>query len=248
MKRRLRIGTVTLVALLTVGSAHLAASPSAQHPWSPVAFRPSVDQDPTATSAPGEALDRLKRLGATAIGQRLDSLGALRGSLTRAIGVSDTDRAALLDDIAATVAGLEAVRTAIAAGTTFRTVSDAVANIVDGYRAYSVLVPKVHLVIGAGLVDQAADVLDDANAQLVSLVDDEAARELLATSSAAVARARAAVAALASSVLDLDATGWPGNEVALDDGKRALVSARSDLGDALGSTAEVASSVEIATG
>lgn len=247
MTLRLRIGTVTLVALLAFGSGQLARPPSAQRTWSPVAFRPSVDQDPTTTSAPGDAIDRLKRVGATAIGLRLDSLGALRGSLTRAGGVSDTDRAALLDDVDTTVAGLGALRTTIATSTTFRAVSDAVATIIDRYRVYSVLVPKVHLAIGAGLVDQAADVLDAANAQLASLVDD-ARRELLTTSSAAVEQARAAVATLASSVLDLDAAGWPGNEVALDAGKKALVAGRSDLGDALGTTAEVASSVEIATG
>lgn len=247
MRLRLRRGAATMVALLAVGSGPLVA-PATPPTWSSVAFGSSRGQDPPTTAAPGEGLERLKRRGATAIRLRLDSLGALRGSLTEASGVGDADRAALLNDIDTTASELEAVGTTLAASTTYRSASDAVATIIDRHRVYSVVMPKVHLVIGAGLVVEAADVLDGVNAQLASNVDDEAAGELLTRSSADVAQARAAVAALASSVLDLDAAGWPGNEVALDAGKRALVSARSDLGGALGSTAEVASSVGPATG
>jgi hypothetical protein len=244
MDRHPRLVAGAVVGLLVVALAvasvidRAAATPT-----------PYGQQTPT-TAGDEDRLDRFLDAGHAAVRLRLDELAALRSSVEAAVAITDAERAGLLAEIDGAVAGLGSADAVISSHTDSRGLEEDLADIV-AFRVFSVIAPKVHLVLGSRLALAAADEVDAIHAALAPAVDaaeqagenvDEA-RAQLDQVAAESAEARTSAQAALDGALPLTAAGYPDNGAALAAARDALVSARASLGVAEGTIATLTDSL-----
>jgi hypothetical protein len=198
----------------------------------------SIALAPAATALQrGQTLSALKAAGHAAIARRLTLLSALTTRVTNAEHVSSSNRSTLLGQLSAAKSGLQALDSAISADATLAELRPDLHAIVDDYRVYVLVAPKVHLVLAAGRISDLTGLFDAVATKIQKAIDDAkaagkdtaAAEAALADLKAKVAAARGAATGVAASVLPLTAGGYPGNRATLLSARDALRTARTDL-------------------
>ena len=153
------------------------------------------------------------------------------GSLTRA------DRTTLTSQIAADVTGLTALDATIQADTTWDKAHTDCIKIVDGYHVYVMEEPKIHEVIAADGVGAANGTFTSLIPQLQALINSStvsaaqkaAAQTALNDLQSKVIASQTSISGVTPSVINLTASGYPGNKVDLQSARHNITTARADL-------------------
>jgi hypothetical protein len=224
LKRLFRVAALTagLATVLAAGSMALLATPA---------------QADDAT-----ALARAKAEVTRRIDLRLAALHRFDGALTAAAHLTDAHEATLKDLVADDLAGLTALKTKVAGETTLAALRVDAVSMVNDYRVFILVGPKVRLTIAADHEADAAtrlqtahDKLADAVAQAKAAGKDVAAAEQdLADMQAAIDRAKNGMAGQVDTLLAIQ-PGPDGNAIRAKVGavRRALGQVRLDLRTAL---------------
>lgn len=127
---------------------------------------------PTATVTPRPAnLTRLKEACEAAIDRRLTSLGELQSTVSSNKYLTSAHQTTLLAEIAAESQGLGILRVKIAGDTNPATLRADCKDIVDQYRVYLLMVPKVNLTIAGDASVAIGAKLDDVVTKLQNAID-----------------------------------------------------------------------------
>lgn len=199
-----------------------------------------------ATADSPAALTKAKTTVTDGITDRLTDLGKMQTALAAYKDVSDTTRSSLSQLLASDVSGLTALKTKVAGETTEAAVRADGKAMVDDYRVYILVAPKVHLT-------HAMDVETAAAARLVKVHDELADR--LAKDPAADTQANKDLLADMTTAIQSADSGVDGKDAALlalqpgPDGKALTASvkavsdaakgARDDIKKAVGDAKQV---------
>jgi hypothetical protein len=194
-----------------------------------IAFTPGA-------SAMNDGLAALKARDHLAIEGRLTVLNGLTHRVDSATHLTSSHRSTLLAQYSSAESGLKALDQKIQSDTTLSSVRADQATIVTGYRVYVLIVPKTHIVIASDRTTFIASELSKLEAKLAKAVDKAPAGQNKTDAAAAladmqkqIAAATDAVSGVASSVLPLTASGYPGNRSILLSARAGLVEARTAL-------------------
>lgn len=133
--------TLTRFGVAAVATAALAAG-AALPAQAQAAFGNAAGSSKPAGTA---GLDAAKALATSRIDGRLDTLRALQLAVTDAAHLSSADRSALGSLISGDVSGLTSLRGKVGGETTVAAVRADETTMVDTYRVYMLVAPKVHL-------------------------------------------------------------------------------------------------------
>lgn len=197
----------------------------------------------TLTTAQQERLTVIKTKGDQEISRRLSELNKLAAVISSATKLSSTDKTTLSNEVSTTVSGLTALKTTLDNETTLEAAKTDVQSIVNEYRVYVLVVPKVHLLKVADDQLAAAAKLTDAatklQARLTSLKtsgkDVTTLQTALDDMTTSVATAQKIASSIESGVINLqpsdynsDHTLLTGDSAQLKTAHTALVQARKD--------------------
>lgn len=136
----------------------------------------------TSKTAGGTGLDAAKALATSRIDGRLETLHALQLAVTSASHLTSDDRSALSSLISGDISGLTSLRGKVAGETTVAAVRADETTMVDQYRVYMLVAPKVHLTDAfdteAAAVSTLQKVHDKLAARLAKLPGGETAAEV----------------------------------------------------------------------
>ena len=196
----------------------------------------------TTTSGSTAAGDQAKvkliiNRGNSEIARRLTTLNALSAKVSGATKLSSADQALLSSEISAEVDGLNALKTKLDADTT---VSDAKADaqsIIDGYRVYALVVPKVNLVKTADDQQVTESKLSDLAVKLQTRIDTAktagknvtALQTELTSLNSKVSAAQAISSNIESAVVNLQPSDYNTNHSVLSGDRDQLKTAQSDI-------------------
>lgn len=227
LRTRLSAAAVSVGVVLAVGAAALPAQAAA-----------------TSDSAAG--LTKAKAVVTEGITDRLTTLGKLQTALAGYQDVPDAARSTLTQLISSDVSGLTALKAKVAGETTEAAVRADGKAMVDDYRVYVLVVPKVHLTHVLDVENAAAarlvkvhDALADRLAKDPA-ADTQANKDLLADMSAAIQAADARVDGKDAALLALR-PGPDGKALteAVKDAGGAAKDARGDLKKAVADAKKV---------
>ncbi|MBS2961406.1 hypothetical protein KGA66_00010 [Actinocrinis puniceicyclus] len=128
--------TLTRLGVATTATAVLAAG---------IALPAQAQSTPAPAARSGLGLDAVKALATARIDGRLETLRALQLAVTNAAHLTSADRSALGSLLTSDVSGLTALRGKVAAESAVAAVRADETVMVDQYRVYMLVVPKVHL-------------------------------------------------------------------------------------------------------
>ncbi len=203
-------------------------------------------------------LQELKDRCLAEIARRQATLVGLESTIAGSAVLTDAHQASLQGIVDGTQGGLDGLAAQIGAGTTAADVRGLCEKVATDHRVFLVVVPQVHLTIGADQTVAAGAATDAAVAQLDAAIAAAAGAGIDVTEAqghrdAAVAAAddaEAATAGTADAVLAVTPASYnagPG-KTTLDDARADLRSARTDLGIARTSLAAAAVALRQATG
>lgn len=228
MSLRTRLSAAAVGALIAVGAAALPA------------------QAATTGSDTAAGLTKAKAAVTDGITGRLTDLAKMQTALTGYKEVPDTTRATLTQLLSADVSGLTALKTKVAGETTEAAVRADGKAMVDDYRVYILVAPKVHLT-------HALDVESAALARLVKVhdaladrlakdpsADTQANKDLLADMTASIQAGGSAVAGKDATLLALQpGPDGKGLTASVKEVGAAAKSARDDIKKAVGDAKKV---------
>ena len=199
---------------------------------------------PPAGPTRDERISLAKQRAAEAIGRRQTQLDKLARAVNDRHFVTADHRGALLAQVSAAKQGLANLGTAIESETAPKVVHALIAHIVADHRVYSLLTPKVRIVIAADAGSEAVGKLGSIGARLDRVTGIFATAGLNVTDAAAglasmhahVGTAGGILAPIADSVIGLSAAGFPANRPALVAAVNALKPVRNELHAAIGDT------------
>jgi hypothetical protein len=204
----------------------------------------------TRVERPVADLDAVRARCDAAIAERLTKLDQLTAQVNGAAHVSAAQKDTLLATIAATRNGLTGLRSEIAADTDKTELADDCRRIVDDYRVYVLLTPRVHLVIGADSAQSAVAALNSMVPKIDAAIaaakatgiDTSAAESLLTdlkTKTAEADTLSASVLAAVSPLTPADYNAGTARPV-LDHARADLAKAAADLVAARNDAREIA--------
>jgi hypothetical protein len=204
----------------------------------------------SAAVKPGVA--RLQQRGNDAINQRLTTLNELTGEVTAARYLTAPDRAILLGQIAADIAGLTRLKATIDADTNPATLVPEVVSIVTAYRVYVELEPKVHLIRGADFVLQIAGTITPIEPKLQAALaarhDPGTTAAVYADLVAKVAAAEQLVSGLSGRLAALVPSQYPSPaQATLKAARQAIGAAAADLRQARSDLGQLRDALEKAS-
>jgi len=194
----------------------------------------------TVTPAPGTGLTYLKQACESAIERRLDALGRLQGTVSSNTYLTAAHRSTLLGEIGAEVSGLTALRAKIAGDADRTTLVADCRSIVNDYRVYLLMLPKVHLMIAADAAVAIGEKLDDLASRLQTDINkakaagkdtSDAQRDLDAMIAAASAGKTAAsgVPALLNFALPLNPADYAADHQDVVSARQAMAQGHEDF-------------------
>jgi uncharacterized phage infection (PIP) family protein YhgE len=175
------------------------------------------------------AMDTIKGRAKQAIDTRLTTLSNLTTLVAGAKHVSSANRSALTQQLADEKSGLTALEAKIQADSDMQTLIDDARSIVNAYRVYLLVEPKVREVLAADRMLAVVDAFDTVFGRVDNKVTADSDKALLADAKAKVADAQAKARAVPGAVLDLQPAGYPGNRPALQSARASLRTGRQDL-------------------
>jgi hypothetical protein len=186
---------------------------------------------------PGAGFDAAKQACETAIDNRMSRLQTLRGLVSGSQHITTDHRTTLDTQLANAEQGLSGLRTKIAGDTDPATLRSDCRSIVDDYHIYVLVSPKVREVLVADLETDIASRLNTIAGKIQARIDDAktkgkdetTAQSDLDQMKAQIASAQSAIGGVASSVIGLQASDWPGAHDTLVNGRQSLRTGRDDL-------------------
>lgn len=184
-----------------------------------------------------KALQFIRNKCEAAIARRLGALNAMKAHVEHSHWVTDDHQAELLKQIEAAMKGLEALKVEIASDTDFETLRADCRSIVEDYRVYLLMEPKVRLVLAAGRTVAIADKMgtfadklqDRIDAAKAKGEDVKAAQAALDDMEANLEAATETAEGVVDSVMALEPQDYPDNRDELIDAWKSLMEAHKDL-------------------
>ena len=182
MKSFTRLGVATATAALATAAAALPAQAQSQ----------AQAQSARLAAAANGGLSAAQTLATARIDGRLGTLHALQLAVTDAAHLTGSDRSTLSSLISGDISGLTSLRGKVAAETTVAAVRTDETAMVDDYRVYLLVAPKVHL---AGAFD-----IETAAEAALQKVHDDLAAKLAAASGGGTATEKSELADLQAQI------------------------------------------------
>ena len=186
---------------------------------------------------PGPAFESAKQACEKAIDNRMERLQTLRTLVSGSQHVTADHRTTLDTQMANAEQGLAALKSKIDGDTDPATLRTDCRSIVDDYRIYVLVSPKVREILVADWESDIATRLDGIATRIQAAIDKAKAKGKDETTAqtdldqmkSKIADARAAIGGVASSVVNLQPSDWPGAHDTLATGRTSLRSGRDDL-------------------
>jgi hypothetical protein len=186
---------------------------------------------------PGAFFESTKQACETAIDNRLSRISTLQQLVNGSQHVTADHRSTLLSQLSSAQSGLSALKTKIEGDTDATTLHADCRSIVDDYRIYVLVSPKVREVLVSDLETDVAARLTTIAARIQTAIDNAKAKGKDTTTAqddldqmkTAIASARSAIDGVASNVIDLTPSDWPGAHDTLVNGRQSLRTGRNDL-------------------
>jgi hypothetical protein len=179
----------------------------------------------------------LKDRGHLAIQRRLNELDRLTALVNGAKHLTSANRSALLSKLSSDRSGLQSLDTKIQGDTDAATLKADLTSIVTAYRIYVLVAPQVHLVVASDRVAAFVALGDTIAGKIQAAIDTakgkgtdiKAAQAALNDMKKQLQAASAAIAGVASKVIALTPSGYPGNRTTLLSARSAILTARAHL-------------------
>jgi hypothetical protein len=190
--------------------------------------------------------------GNSEISRRLSSLGGLSSKISSASKLSSADQASLSSEVSTEVSGLTSLKATLDADTTVSAAQTDAQSIINGYRVYALIVPKVNLV-------KTADDQQAAEAKLTGLAAKLQARitaaqtdgksvasiqSSLTEMTAKINAARTISSQIESSVINLQPSDYNSNHSVLSGDRDQLKTGQTDLQAAVTSAGTIISELK----
>jgi hypothetical protein len=179
--------------------------------------------------------------GNSEIARRLTTLNALSAKVSSATKLTSADQASLSSEISTEVDGLTSLKTKLDADTTVSDAKTDAQAIIDGYRVYALIVPKVSLVKTADDQQVAEAKLSALSVKLQARISTAQAagknvaslQTELASLNSKVSAAQAISSSIESAVVNLVPSDYNTNHSVLSGDRNQLKTAQSDIQGAL---------------
>jgi hypothetical protein len=236
-------GSLLLMSGGAVAAAGPTARPNADPSGRPVASGVCATER-TAVRA-GSTVETLRALGDCEINRRFATLNQLAAKITGSKVLTSSDAAALATIVNTTRSGLTALKSTIDSETDLTQLKADVSKIATDYRVYLLVVPQVHLVIGADGVVAAQARFAKVNTNLAARIatakaagkDTTAAQAALDAMNSKVAAAVALATPIPGKILPLTPAGYNAGTAGpvITAARADLVTARNDIKAAIAS-------------
>ena len=203
----------------------------------------AASPSPSATSGAcsGSTAARLACIdqrASQAVSAREAALQKMTSDVNDSADITSSDKATLIGQLSADASGLQTLLGTIDADTTVAKALADTETIVTGYRVFLLEQPKVHLVIAAdtegtiesNLSSKLPSIQTAINNSKASASQKAAAQTAFNDCPAQLAAAQSASSGIVSDVINLLASGYPGNQPTLASAKDQAQTARTDLG------------------
>jgi len=189
------------------------------------------------TRSPGPEFDPAKQACDTAINNRLSRITTLQGLINNSQHVTPDHSSTLLSQLASASNGLSQLKAKIAGDTDPATLRTDCRNIFQDFRIYVLVSPKVREVLVSDWETNIASRLSTIAGKLQTAIDNAKAKGKNVTTAQSdldqmktqIANANTAIGGVASSVINLQPSDWPGAHDTLVSGRQSLRTGRDDL-------------------
>jgi hypothetical protein len=236
-------GSLLLMSGGVVAAAGPTARPAADPSGRPVASGVCATERTAARA--GATVETLRALGDCEINRRFATLNQLAAKITASKVLTSSDAAALTTIVTNTRSGLTTLKATIDSETDTTALKADVAKIATDYRVYLLVVPQVHLVIGADGVVAAQAKFATINTNLAARIatakaagkDTTAAQAALDAMNSSVAAAVALATPVPGKLLPLTPAQYNGGTAGpvITAARADLVKARNDIKAAIAS-------------
>jgi hypothetical protein len=220
----------------TLGAAVSAVSLSVI-PASALAQTKATTSSSGTTAADQAKLTLIINRGNSEIGRRLSTLNALSAKVSSATKLSSADQASLSSEISTEIDGLNGLKTKLDADTTASDAKTDAQAIINDYRVYALIVPKVNLVKTADDQQVAESKLSALAVKLQARIStaQTAGKNVtslqgeLASLNSKVAAAQAISSNIESAVVNLQPSDYNSNHSVLSGDRDQLKTAQADI-------------------
>ncbi len=201
-----------------------------------------ADTTPMPSASPSTAphpltLAALKARCNVAVQRRLGTLGADNTFVKDSAALTGADQSKLEGQITADEQGLTALDQTIQGDTTWAQAHAGCMLIVTDYRVYVLENPKIHEVIAADGIIKVDGTFETLIPELQALINNSSVSATVKAQAQAdlndltgkVNASHTSISGVSASVINLDPTGWPGNQVELKSAAQNIKTARTDL-------------------
>ena len=234
-----RIGIAALAVTAALAAASVLPAMAASTPSAGPSASPSASPTPGGcTGSVSAILACIDQRASTAVSGRETAIQQMTADVNKSADIAASDKSNLLGQLQADASGLTALLVTIKSDTTVTKALADTETIVTGYRIYLLQEPKVHLVIAAdtegtiesNLSSKLPSIQTAINNSKASASQKAAAQTAFNDCTAQLAAAQSASSGIVSDVINLLATGYPGNQPTLASAKDQAQTARTDLG------------------
>jgi hypothetical protein len=252
--RQITAKQFSLLAGTVITTIGLAAAPAAA-----IATRPGVTAAPRTTSSStannGADQAKLKLIisrGDNEINRRLKTLNTLSTKINSAAKLSSSDKSLLAGEVNDEISALTSLKTKLDADTDLATAKTDAQSIIEGYRVYALIVPKVQLVKTADDQQVAEGKLTDLAAKLQTRITTAQGagknvadlQAKLSDLNSKVSAAQAISSGVESGVINLQPTDYNGNHSVLSGDRDKLKTAQSDIQAAIADAKSIISGLK----
>jgi hypothetical protein len=202
----------------------------------------TTTQSPTTKTA-AQTADQTQRMqtiqtkGAQEIDRRLATLTGLSTKIASAAKLNAGDKTTLTNEVTTEQAGLTALKTKLAAETTVDGARGDAQTIINGYRVYALIVPKIYLVKTADdqqvIEAKVASIIPTLQASITTAKNDgkdvASLQTQLDTATTKQQAAQTISSSIESKTIDLQPTDYNSDHTILSGDRAQLTSARVDL-------------------
>jgi hypothetical protein len=193
----------------------------------------------TAT-AEKQKITNLQERANREIDRRVSSLGKLNSKINNITKISDEQKKSLTDEILKNQRDLMMLKNRIAKDAELATLKNDVKSIVDSYKIYGVLIPKINLMASINRTDTARMKLSQLVIKLENQIkalkdngkDVSTMESSLAEMKTSLGDAETKISGLQEKIMAVTPADYPGNKGVLTEGKNNLALAKKDIADA----------------
>ena len=225
------IKRAAMAAGAVVGAVSLAIIPAS-------ALKTATTAAAGSTSTADQAkIQLIINRGNSEISRRLSTLTMLTGKINSATKLSASDQAALSSEVATEINGLTSLKTKLDADTTLSDAKTDAQSVINDYRVYALIVPKVNLIKTAADQQVAESKLSALATKLQSRISaaQVAGKNVtslqsgLAAMNSKVSAAQTISSSIESSVIGLQPSDYNSNHSVLSGDRNQLKTAQNDI-------------------